>query len=281
MPENEAVQGLDEELWEAALERLSPEQREAAGRMRASTARYLVDAYYQAQRHRIRAKQQHAADTRDSAIVERILRDATHTERTYQGALGTYARAHPVGQWSLSQKGIGPVLAAGLLAHIDIERATNVGKLWRFAGMDPTLPGAKKGEKRRYNATLKTLCWKIGESFVKVSGRDDAVYGHIYADRKQQEIARSEAGAFADQAAVRVEKVGKTTDAYKWYSEGKLPPAHLHARAKRYAVKLFLSHWHYVAFETRFGVAPEKPYILTKPEHSQHFIAPPGWPLEG
>jgi hypothetical protein len=137
---------------------------------------------------------------------------------------------------------------------------------------------AKAIAKRPWNADLKTLCWKIGESFVKVSGRDDDVYGHVWAERKAQEEQRSEAGQFADQAAAGAERVGKTTEAYKHYSQGKLPPGHLHARAKRYAVKLFLSHFHHVAYELRYGEPPPKPYVLTQEGHA-HFLGPPNWPM--
>ena len=274
----------DEEILvdDTGISKLSLEEREASEQMPANVARYIVDAYYQAQNHRIRAHQQIVSEHRDSAIVARIMTDAQRAERTYRTALGRYAAAHTVGQWSLTQKGIGPVIAAGLLAHINIEHCPNVGPLWRFTGLDPSLPKASKGEKRHYNTKLKTLCWKIGESFVKVSGHEDAHYGHVYLVRKEREIAKNAMCEFKDQAAeiLRNKNIGKETDAYKAYSEGKLPPAHIHARAKRYAVKLFLSHWHYVAFESRYGVPPERPYILTKPEHSEHFIMPPGWPLD-
>jgi hypothetical protein len=170
------------------------------------------------------------------------------------------------------------VIAAGLLANIDIERAPTVGHIWRFAGLDPTVTW-DKGTKRPWNARLKVLTWKIGESFVKVSNHADDIYGHVYAERKALEAAANERGEFAAQAEAKLAKyrIGKDTEAYGHYSKGHLPPAHIHSRAKRYAVKLFLSHWHHVAYETRFGEPPPKPYILTRPEHV-HFFAPPHWP---
>lgn len=62
-------------------------------------------------------------------------------------------------------------------------------------------------------------------------------------------------------------KIGKTTEAYAAYSAGRLPPGHLHARAKRWAVKLFLAHWHAVAYRSHFGVPAPKPYVLSQLEH--------------
>ena len=93
--------------------------------------------------------------------------------------------------------------------------------------------------KRPWNAALKTLCWKIGESFVKVSGNPGDFYGKLYAQRKLIEEQRNAAGAFAGQAAAKLKKfkIDKTTIAYQHYAAGKLPPAHIHARAKRWAVK--------------------------------------------
>jgi len=70
-------------------------------------------------------------------------------------------------------------------------------------------------------------------------------------------------------------KIGKATEAYGHYSSGKLPPAHIHARAKRYAVKLFLSHWHHKAYEFHFGKPPPFPYPIAFLGHA-HFIALPG-----
>ena len=132
--------------------------------------------------------------------------------------------------------------------------------------------------KRPWNAELKLVCWKLGESFVKVSNHAEDVYGHVYAERKMLETQMNEEGKFKEQADAKASRVGRSTDAYKAYSQGKLPPAHLHARAKRYAVKLFLAHWHHVAHELEFGTPPPKPYILNQEGHT-HYIAPPNWPM--
>ena len=121
-----------------------------------------------------------------------------------------------------------------------------------LAGLDPTVTW-DKGEKRPWNAKLKTLCWKIGESFVKVSGRDNDIYGHVYTERKALEIQRNDAGEYSEQAAAALahKRYGQETIARAWYEQGKLPPAHIHARAKRYAVKLYLAHWQHVAYEAQ------------------------------
>ena len=56
-------------------------------------------------------------------------------------------------------RGIGPVIAAGLLANIDIKQAPTVGHIWRFAGLDPTNKWiGKKGAE-----TLIDEIWEQGE----------------------------------------------------------------------------------------------------------------------
>ncbi len=110
-----------------------------------------------------------------------------------------------MGKWAMEQCGIGPVLSAGLLVHLEIEQAPTAGHLWSYAGFDPTREW-KKGEKRPFNAKLKTLCFKIGESFVKVKSREQDVYGKIYKERKALEMSRNEQGLFAEQAKEMAKK---------------------------------------------------------------------------
>lgn len=120
-----------------------------------------------------------------------------------------------------------------------------------------------------WNARLKVLCWKIGESFNKTRNRDGDVYGHVLALRSDYEHWRNDNGEYAEQAADKLKrcKIGKSTEAYKWYSQGKLPPGHILARCKRYAVKLFLSHWHEKAWEFKHNAKPPVPYICGNGHH--------------
>ncbi len=268
------------------LEKLSQDLKAASATLSDAEARYLVDYYYVMQDDRKRAHNQVRAMGKTEpveephAIVQWAADNTQRLEDEIRKALDVYSSGKQVGRWAKSIVGIGPVIAAGLLAHIDITKSETAGSIWRFAGLDPTLEW-NKGEKRPFNAKLKTLCWKIGESFVKVSNNERDVYGKVYAERKLGETARNDAGEFADQAAAKLAKfkIGHDTDAYAAYSQGKLPPAHIHARAKRYAVKLFLSHYFHVAYVIEHGKEPPFPYILNQPNHT-HFLAPPNWPMD-
>lgn len=333
------------------IDRLTRDLRDAAATLSRHEARFLVDAYYSMQEQRKRgANQVRALET--SGEPHRVLAwyadQSERLENQVKRALDAYSAADPLGQWAREVVGIGPVIAAGLLAHIDIKKAPTAGHIWSFAGLNSDVAwlGGKDAEKavrafvdsegaanadqivaiakglgccpkwlarravraatgaeipfrgmdrmndldyvaltiegidirkkhlmlglskRPWNASLKVLCWKIGESFVKVSGNPEAHYGRAWAERKALEIANNAAGKYAGQAAEGAERVGKTTEAYKAYSQGRLPDGHVHARAKRYAVKLFLSHYHGQAYRLHYGQEPPLPYPIAVLGHA-------------
>lgn len=260
-------------------------RRDIATGLDADSARWLVDYYYSVQDFRIQAANQLRAvvqetDAGVASLSEHLKNNMATTEAEIQKALGEYAAASPPGQWALSQVGIGPVIAAGMLAHIDIRKAPTVGHIWRFAGLDdPANYEWGKKQKRPWNAKLKVLCWKTGDSFVKQSGRETAFYGHVYRERKALEVERNDRGDF-NALAVRAlaERDIKDADLRKCYESGRLPDGRIDLRARRVAVKLFLSHLHHVMYVDFYGEQPPKPYILTIEGGHAHFIPPPNWP---
>lgn len=262
-----------ENVESTGVTKLTRDLKTAAASMTQEEARYLVDYYYQLQDDRIRAKNRHRAFSQDGEPHELItwLSDNTaFLEKQIAKGLLAYAEGDFVGRWALSVPGIGGVLSAGLLAHIDINKCPSVGHIYSFAGIAPNGKKWEKGGKRPFNAKLKVLTWKIGESFVKVSGRPQDFYGKVYVSAKEHLIAANDRGDFsADAERVLTEKkFGKDTDAYKAYSSGKLPPAHIHARAKRKAVYLFLSHWWEVSYRFHFPDREcPRPYAI---QHGGH-----------
>jgi hypothetical protein len=323
--DRDPIQALDH------VRRLARDVKAAASTLSHSEARFLVDLYYQLQDSRIRSSNQTRTLMESGEPHQTLAWFMTNSgllERQIKTSLGVYSDAHVVGAWSQTIIGIGPVLASGLLAHIDITKAPTAGHIWRFAGLDASVRWPKKDDaaawvkaqdasedltllltrsaqhfgrnlatlqrfaktrrdlgktlaRRPWNADLKVLCWKIGESFVKVKSNDDDVYGHLYEVRKAKESIKNDAGDYADQAAhvLATKRIGKDTDAYASYAAGKLPPGHLHARAKRWTVKLFLSHWQAVAYRAHYGVDAPKPYILTTQGGHAHEIRCPNWPF--
>lgn len=354
--------------------KLQTAARKAAGDLSRDAARSLVDMYYRWQHERISMNNQIRAQLQgmDGAepgesllVIEHFGAQVAKLEKQMVALLGAWAEKRAEGEWALSQTGIGPIIAAGLSAHIDITRAPTVGHIWRFAGLDPTVKwlgqkGARElldqvtdegwyaafmqddGEitaayamtdielaeldaglaegkrhelttdqillasrltnrkfgnlvriakddegritrksmlsalaKRPWNASLKVLCWKMGDSFVKVSNNPHAFYGVIYRERKVLEVERNDAGLFADQARETLEAKRITDPVTRSiYEAGKLPPGRLDLRARRYAVKLFLAHWHEAAYIDHYGEKPPLPYPIAHLGHT-HVIERP------
>lgn len=133
-----------------------------------------------------------SGETHNALVLGQALSGLEKVEKGLDKALAAYAKAQPLGQWMTSIPGVGPILAAGLMAHVDFHHCccpqyrrvphedipkehwascpglVNAGHLISFAGqMDPASYIWGKGQKRPYNLALKTLCWCLGESFKK------------------------------------------------------------------------------------------------------------------
>lgn len=264
------------------LHRLKRDVRIAAATLSDDEARFLVDAYYIMQEDRKRAHNQvRALETskEPNAIIQWLAAQSELLEEEIKKLLDTYTSNQAIGRWLKSVYGIGPVISAGLIAHIDINKVNSAGQIWRFAGLDPTVKW-NKGQKRPWNASLKTLCWKAGQSFMKFSNSEKCYYGKSYRARKTFEVARNDSGQNKDRAAlILTEKnFGKDTDAYKHLTGGKLPPAQIDAMARRHTVKLFLSHMFIVWYFLTHNRLPPSPYAIAILGHKD-FIPPPH--LEG
>ena len=200
--------------------------------------RYLIERYYQVQEHRIAMANQVRA-LKEAGEETNPLNDYYERFHTIEKDIAKYlagsVKDHPMWNWMKKVKGIGPILASILLSTIDIRKADHVSSIWKYAGL---APGQKrqKGKKIDYNPFLKSACWKIGESFVKTKGE----YRKIYDTSK----------TFYQQKFPETKKEGKRT----LYTKG-----HIHAMAKRRAVKLFLSHF-WEAWRRMEGLPVSEPY---------------------
>ena len=158
------------------------------------------------------------------------------------------------GNWAISQLGIGQAMSASLLVLIDINKASNVSTLWKFAGLDP--------QHDKWNPDLKSLTWKIAKSFEYYSEQEDCFYGHLYLRDLNRRITLNENGQYAKAAQQDAAAV-----------DGKLPLSRLKAQARRYAVKIFLSHWHHIRHREVLGVDPSNIF-----KDSNSYIQPPNFP---
>ena len=265
--------------------KLKMDLRAAAATLKKDEARYLVDLYYQIQDFRKASNSQICAIEKAVANGKRpneptlllgwIFNTNYAVEQIIKKTLEEFTDIEPTGMglWAKSVFGIGPVLSAGLLAHIDITKVKTAGGIWRFAGLDFTSKWEKK-KKRPWNAKLKELCWKIGESFVINNKKEECFYGHLYLERKEIEARKNDNGDYRDQAAAGLLRVGDDTEAIKFYKRGLLPPGHLHSRARRWAVKIFLAHWFEEAFKKMYRKEPPLPYALAHLNHTHRIESP-------
>lgn len=231
-----------------------------------SEARLLVDMYYQIQGNRVATNNRVKAAQKNeepTSTLEWFMDGFLFLEYQIKKVLEIYVDSDINGRWLKSHRGIGPVISAGLLAHIDINKAKTAGAIWRFAGLDPTSVWKKK-TKRPWNGSLKRLCWILGESFVKFS---PSLYNTLYKERKALEIQRNESGLNTEEARRCLPNFDKSTDAYQAYVKDKLPDGRIHLRAQRWAVKIFLAHYHEQLWRETFGTMPPNPYVL---EHKGH-----------
>ena len=139
---------------------------------------------------------------------------------------------HEMWPWLESVKGVGPGLAASLLAYLDIEKAPTVSSLWKYCGQgvtDGQRDRPRKGEKLAYNAKVKRVCYLIATSFL----RSSSPYRDEYDEAKAYYQAHRD-----------------------WR------PAHVDMAARRKMIKLFLSHL-WVVWRHERGLEARKPYAMT------------------
>lgn len=245
------------------------------------SARELVSLYYDLQKARlgynnqvrdlVKAGSPHDLLSYYATVIEML-------EKSLVAPLDHFGDQFVVGQWAKSQYGIGPVITAGLVAHIDIAKAPTAGAIWRYAGVDPTIKW-EKNQKRPFNAQLKTLTWKIGQSFMKFSNKEQCFYGHLYKQDKARRIEKNENGDYAEFAKhLLATKNWKPSPTKTCLQDGVLPPGQIDAQARRFAAKIFLSHYHAVAYQAHHGTPAPRPYIIEHGGHV-HEIAIPNNPF--
>ena len=240
-------------------------------------AAFLVKYYYKVQDYRIAAGHMLSRAVEPNEFICTVLEASEAIEEQVRFQLGGFALTDPVGLWLNDIFGIGPVLSSGILAHVSIDRCPAPSSLWRYAGYDPTTK-KEKGKKLPWNDDLKVVCWKIGQSFMKFSTNPKCFYGRLYRERKEWEVERNNSGANAEYAAMtlRQSNFEKDNITRKALQSGRLSDAHVDARARRWVVKIFLSHvWEVMWMNAHPGERVPRPYIFEHMGHV-HKIEPPG-----
>ncbi len=172
-----------------------------------------------------------------------LINKSSKLEQEYKTYMLKYIGSEKIWTEFLSKiKGIGPVLGANLIKNFGYcERFEMVSSVWKYCGLhviDGVAAKRKKGEKLDYNPKMKTLAWKIGDSFIKMN---TPIYRDIYDRAKERELNRKDDNK----------------------PKNKM---HAHLRAMRKTVKLFLSHY-WACSRTLAGLDTREEYVFAKLGH--------------
>ena len=182
--------------------------------------------------------------------------ETAQTENRYKKLMDQYLSEEILwNEWLSKIKGISSVLGANIIKNFGYcETYRYVSSLWRHTGFDPDgAKGRVKGEKIHYNPKLKTLMYKIGDSFIK---QRTEPYRTIYDNEKDRQLVLA---------------INEAENA---------PKSRLHAdlRARRKMVKIFMQHL-YLVGRTLKGLPVAKPYPHDRLGH-KHFIPPSDCPFD-
>jgi len=184
----------------------------------------------------------------------RIFREARNLERSCVPLMRKYAEmAYIWNEWLIKIRGISYVLSANLIKRIGYcERFPTVSALWKYCGLDVDengkVPKLVRGQKCSFNPKMRTLAWKIADSFIK---QKTPLYRGEYEVERAKQIRRLEEGA--DNAPRNREHAGQ--------------------RGRRKMAKLFLQHY-WIVGRTMKNLPVNKPYAHDKLGHKD-YIPPP------
>lgn len=159
------------------------------------------------------------------------------------------AGEYPIIEQMVHVRGVGKLLAAKLVALIDISKAPTISALWRYCGLaviDGQRERPTKGVKLSYNARAKTTMYLIAGSMLKTG----SPYREIYDEAR----------------------------AYYAVNRTDWTAGHQHLAALRKMEKVFLSHL-WLRWRELEGLPASQPWIMNEPHHT-HYISPEdmGWP---
>lgn len=265
----------------------------------------LVLWYYSSQRLRIRfsnriksISKKDKIPLKSSEILLWMTGQSKQLETQIQTMLKRYIDLHPLGYVFRQTPGCTSVGAASILSLIDWNKVHSAGSIWKWALLDPE----NKLRKSRVNEQLKRALWMEGARMIAYGGATSPYY-NIYLERKWYEWEKNLRGEYESQAFLNMNRVGEKSQSYLWYTgrcnpklakiclyeTGKpttadcydggfhipmLSPSHIHNRAARYMIKVFVAHLYHRWHEYRYDKPPKKPYVLTNLMHAEYWEPP-------
>lgn len=177
------------------FERLKSDIKEAAKLLDRDKARFFLDTYYNMQNERIKWSAQ-AREARKkqtpNAFIELMENNFKAMEYDIKVGLTAYAQAHEAGRWAMSIHGVGGIIAAGLLAYIDIHRAEKPSQVIQYAGLNPNLKWLGKEKAREYvNKKIGDSKEITNEQMVEMSRDTGHPWQWLHDKLEQKELSRT------------------------------------------------------------------------------------------
>ena len=192
---------------------------------------------------------------REDPLAQRCLIHLEAAEEEIEAEMRQWCRTQPVWEaWGSKVKGCGPMVLGAVMSRVDIKRVNTVSAMWAHFGFAPGQHRVK-GEKLTYDAIGKTWCWRMGKQLMMANGIFKAVYDKRRAYEEGQAVVRGQ--------LVVTAKKGKEV------KENEITTLHVHNRAERYMIKMFLACL-WLVWRGTEGLPVVSPYILGRPGGDGH-----------
>lgn len=190
----------------------------------------------------------------DVSDVEWYPKKLKELEEEFYKGIEFFVRQEPLWGIFLSKvKGIGPIMAGGLIAWFDDPaKASSPSSMWKYAGLaviDGQPDRRRQGETLTHSPKLKVHMWKIGKQLLFAKGS----YYRYYLDQK--EFAATKHPTLTDVSEYNQKQ---KTAYYKAHPE-EWPDGKIHMYAYRKMIKLFLANM-WEAWRESYGLETPKPY---------------------
>lgn len=217
--------------------------------------------------------------------VERILdvqKNAEKYEAEYKKLMKQFVESEAIyNSFLVKIKGISAILSANLIKEFGYcENAPYISSLWKYTGMhveNGEAPVRKKGEKLSFNSKLRTLCYKISDSFVK---QRTPFYRDIYDKEKERQVGMMNEvlNQLTKEQEKQLKKIKKRKEKRDFFNQfnPKAPVSLLNAdmRARRKMVKIFLAHYWQASKELSHSVKENQRILASQvQEENQEKIA--------
>lgn len=199
--------------------------------------------------------------------IREVQKNAEKYELLYKNLMAEFIETEPIYVEFLNHiRGISIILSSNLIKEFGYcEKAPHISSLWKYCGMhvvEGEAPKRKKGQKLDFSIKLRTMVWKISDSFIK---QRTPFYRDIYDKEKARQLAMMKESQARQEDQIVTNQITKENHSnkvsqYKQEDQIKIashkqeenqmiianpPKSLLHAdlRARRKMVKIFLAHY--------------------------------------